>query len=86
LFEPGDLPEILEIGRTAFIFDRFHADPALSPTVADLVNESWTRNCCLGTAADAVIVAEADGRVASYVTCQADHEAKRGIIVLVATA
>jgi RimJ/RimL family protein N-acetyltransferase len=86
LFEPRDLPEVLEIGRTAFTFDRFHADPALSPAVADQVNQSWTRNCCLGTAADAVTVAEADGRVASYVTCQADWNAGRGIIILVATA
>lgn len=86
LFEPKDLPEILEIGRTAFVFDRFHADPALSPFVADQVNETWTRNCCLGIAADAVVVAEEEDRVASYVTCQAHREAKRGIIILVATA
>lgn len=84
LFEPGDLPQVLEIGRTAFIFDRFHADPALTSAVADQVHESWTRNCCLGTAADAVVVAEQDGRVASFVTCRADGE--KGIIVLVATA
>jgi hypothetical protein len=75
LFEPGDLPEILEIGRTAFFFDRFHADPALPAVVADRVNETWTRNCCLGSAADAVVVAEEEGRVASYVTCQADSQA-----------
>lgn len=86
LFEPKDLPEVLEIGRTAFIFDRFHADPALSPAVADHVNESWTRNCCLGIAADAVTVAEEGGRVASYVTCRADRKSGHGIIVLVATA
>jgi dTDP-4-amino-4,6-dideoxy-D-galactose acyltransferase len=85
-FEPRDLPEVLEIARTAFIFDRFHADPALSPAVAGQVGESWTRNCCLGTAADAVVVAEEGGRVASYVTCRADRKAGRGIIVLVATA
>ena len=86
LFEPGDLPEILEIGRTAFFFDRFHADPALPAVVADRVNETWTRNCCLGIAADAVVVALEEGRVASYVTCQADRQARNGIIVLVATA
>jgi ribosomal protein S18 acetylase RimI-like enzyme len=86
LFEPKDLPEVLEIGRTAFIFDRFHADPALSPAIADRVNENWTRNCCLGIAADAVVVAEEEERVAGYVTCRADHPARRGIIILVATA
>ncbi|MBZ5630763.1 MAG: GNAT family N-acetyltransferase [Acidobacteriia bacterium] len=86
LFEAEDLPEVLEIGRTAFIFDRFHADSALSPAVADRVNESWTRNCCLGVAADAVVVAEEEDRVASYVTCRADRQERRGIIILVATA
>lgn len=86
LFEPRDLPEVLEIGRTAFVFDRFHADPALSQAVADRVNESWTRNSCLGTAADAVIVAEEEGRIASFVTCRTDGKAEHGIIVLVATA
>ncbi len=85
-FEPKDLPEILEIGRTAFIFDRFHADPLLSRDVADQVNETWTHNCCLGTAADAVVVAEAAGRVASYVACRVDRQASIGEIVLVATA
>jgi len=86
LFDLKDLPEVLEIGRTAFVFDRFHADQALVPSVADRVNANWTRNCCLGIAADAVVVAEEDGRVASYVTCQADHKAGKGIIILVATA
>jgi ribosomal protein S18 acetylase RimI-like enzyme len=86
LFEPGDLLDILEIGRTAFTFDRFHADPALPPVVADRVNETWTRNCCLGIAADAVVVAQEEGRVASFVTCRADRQARYGIIILVATA
>jgi RimJ/RimL family protein N-acetyltransferase len=86
MFEPRDLPQVLEIGRTAFIFDRFHADHVLSPSVADQVNESWTRNCCLGIAADAVVVAEEGERIASYVTCGTNREARRGIIILVATA
>lgn len=86
LFEPRDLEDILEIGRTAFVFDRFHADPALAAPVADRVNEAWTRNCCLGVAADAVVVAEAEQRAAGYVACRADRDAGRGIIILVATA
>ncbi len=86
LFESRDLTQILEIGKSVFLFDRFHADAALSPGVADRLHENWTRNCCLGTAADAVVVAEEEGRVASYVTCQADREAGRGLIILAATA
>lgn len=86
MFAPEDLLEVLEIARTAFIFDRFHADQSLSQAVADRVNENWTRNSCIGTAADAVFVAEEDGRVASYVTCQVDRKTLRGTIILVATA
>jgi len=86
LYAPEDLLDILEIGRTAFLFDRFHADPALATDVADQVNETWTRNCCLGSAADAVLIAEADDRVASYVTCKVDRGTHHGIIILVATA
>jgi ribosomal protein S18 acetylase RimI-like enzyme len=86
LFEARDLPEILEIARTAFVFDRFHTDPALPAGVGDQCNENWTRNCCLGIAADAVVVAELDGRVASYVACRDDREAGHGVIALVATS
>jgi RimJ/RimL family protein N-acetyltransferase len=86
LFESQDLSRVLEIARTAFTFDRFHADPALLREVADQVNESWTRNCCLGISADSVMVAEEEGLVASYVACRADRENGCGIIVLVATA
>jgi ribosomal protein S18 acetylase RimI-like enzyme len=85
LFEAKDFPEVLEIARTAFVFDRFHGDPALSNDVADKIHESWTRNCCLGTAADAVVVAEVEGRIASYVACRAGLQALTGTIILVAT-
>lgn len=86
LFEVRDLPAVLEIARTAFTVDRFHADTALSSEVADRANESWTRNCCLGVAADAVLVVEEEGRIAGYVSCRADRERRYGVIVLVATA
>lgn len=86
LLTPDDVPPVLEIGRTAFVHDRFHADSALGPGVADRVNEVWTRNCCLGTAADGVVIAEDGGRVASFVTCRLDVGSRRGTIILVATA
>lgn len=86
VFEPGDLPQVLAIARTAFVFDRFHADPQLSPAIADRVNECWTRNCCLGSAADITVLAEDEGRISSFVACRADREARRGNIILVATA
>lgn len=86
LFQPEDLAQVLAIARSAFVFDRFHSDPQIPPGVADRVNESWTRNCCLGISADATIVAEDGGRIASYVACRTDPETRHGSISLVATA
>lgn len=92
LYRQEDLAQILEIARTAYVFDRFHSDAALSQAKADRINEAWVRNCCLGRAADAVIVAAAGDVVLGYVTCKVDSEATRelntgcGVIGMVATA
>lgn len=86
MFCIDDLQAVLDIARTSFVYDRFHADPSLEPGTADRVNVVWTRNCCAGTAADAVLIAEEQGRVASYVAGRVDRKANQGVIVLVATA
>jgi L-amino acid N-acyltransferase YncA/ribosomal protein S18 acetylase RimI-like enzyme len=92
LYRDEDLSQILDIARTAYVFDRFHADASLSASKADRVNETWVRNCCLGRMADAVIVASSRNAVVGYVTCKIDAEATRtlsigcGVIGMVATA
>lgn len=92
LYEPRDLDSVAEIGRTSFVYDRFHNDPFLPKQVSDHLHGVWTRNCCLGKAADAVIVSEREGRVASFVTVKLDAAARQGLgisiatIILVATA
>ena len=85
-YQPPDLDALLDIARTAYVFDRFHADSALSPHVADSIHANWVRNSCSGQAADAVIVADRPetSEPASYVTCKLDGTT--GVIVLVATA
>ena len=89
-FEPRDLQQIVEIARTSYIHDRFHADPAISPEIADQVNAEWLRNACTGMA-DRVIVAADPSGVVAYVTCKLDHKSKFetgvscGSIVMVAT-
>lgn len=91
-FQVDDLEAVCAIARSAYVLDRFHADPALGPGVADRLHETWVRNSCLGQVADYVVVAEKDGVVAGFVTCKLDREAAAvlggplGIIVLVATA
>ncbi|HZS49457.1 MAG TPA: GNAT family N-acetyltransferase [Bryobacterales bacterium] len=92
LFRESDLDQVLKIARTAYIYDRFHADYALSSAAADHINEAWLRNSCLGSAADAVIIASQGESVLGYVTCKIDQEAAStigvsfGTIVMVATA
>jgi dTDP-4-amino-4,6-dideoxy-D-galactose acyltransferase len=77
LYQESDLPQVLQIARSAYVYDRFHADSALDEETADRINETWVRNSCLGTMADAVIIATAGDAVLGYVTCQIDKEATR---------
>lgn len=92
LFDSADLDAVVEIGRTSFLYDRFHNDPFLPKAAADYLHGVWTENCCLGKAADAVIVTEREGRIAGYATVKVDAAAKQGLgisiatIILVATA
>jgi RimJ/RimL family protein N-acetyltransferase len=91
LYRETDLEQILEIARSSYVFDRFHADSALSSAKADRINETWVHNCCLGRMADAVIVAAKGEVVLAYATCKIDEAATRvlgvgcGVIGMVAT-
>jgi GNAT superfamily N-acetyltransferase len=88
----GDEDQIAAIARTAYLHDRFHADPMLTTQQADAMHEDWMRNSCRGTAADAVLVAVCDDRVLGYVTCKLDADTLAGLgvsfgtIVLVASS
>ncbi|MGD0497265.1 MAG: GNAT family N-acetyltransferase [Bryobacteraceae bacterium] len=85
LYEPRDLGRILAIARSSYVFDRFHMDASLPREAADSVNERWVENACLGTAADAVVVA-LDGEVpVGYVTCTVDKEAGERLGILFGT-
>ncbi len=85
LYEPQDRQRILAIARASYVFDRFHNDPHIPRQTADSVNEHWVENCCLGTAADAVLVA-LDGDIPiGYVTCQLDRDAAGWLQILFGT-
>lgn len=92
LYQPSDLEQILALARTAYIFDRFHADDSIDGETADRINEEWLRNSCSGQASDAVVVAVSGTDVLSYVTCKMDRDCQStlgrsvGTIVMVATA
>ncbi len=92
LFEESDLVQVLEIARSSYIFDRFHADDVIANATADRINEEWLANSCKGNAADAVLVSVNGPLVLGYATCKIDRETREGLgvsfgtIVMVATA
>jgi dTDP-4-amino-4,6-dideoxy-D-galactose acyltransferase len=88
--EEADSRELERIAFSSFTRDRFHADPRIPPDVADRIYENWIRNSLRGIGADVVIVGEAEGRLAGFVTCRVDERSGRilglsvGTIALVA--
>lgn len=88
----ADSEATAELARKAYIYDRFHADPAVPADKADELHAEWLRDSCAGRAVDAVILAEDEKGLAGFVTCKlqrdtASHLGKLiGTIVLVATA
>lgn len=84
-FRDADRAQVIAIARGAFFYDRFHADDALAPGVADRIHEAWIDNCCSGRMADGVWIAEEAGVVLGFVTCKLDCERRTGTIGLVAT-
>ncbi len=88
---PADIPVLRYIAGTSFRVDRFHSDPAISQETADEVQRVWIENSCRGMA-DAVLIAEADGKATGFTTLKVDRVAERtfgikiGIIELVATS
>lgn len=67
----------------AFTLTRFAVDPFFSKEAAAELHRRWILNSCAGRA-DAVLVADAGGVLAGFVTCRVDHGSKTGNIELIA--
>lgn len=77
-----DLPALRELAAVAFVFSRFATDPFFTAEqVADFHRE-WITNLCRGLA-QAVLVCEAEGGPAGFVSCAMTHD--EGRIPLIAT-
>ncbi|MFC1673822.1 GNAT family N-acetyltransferase [Pseudomonadota bacterium] len=83
LVREADVESCLDIARTAFVHDRFHADPRVPDRSADLLKEVWVRNSLEGRA-DAVLVAQVEGAVAGFVTCMVTDAAAAIDLIAVA--
>ncbi len=65
---PADFAACIEIGRSAFHTDRFHADGRIPKQAADALKARWVANSLAGRA-DASFVALADGRPVGFNLC-----------------
>lgn len=79
----SDEQDIESIGRAAFSFDRFHADPDVPKAVADNIKGAWVVNNLRGRA-DANIVVRENGRVTGFAQCLLHGDA--AIVDLIAVA
>ena len=81
--QEDDVGKLVAIARTAFPLTRFYADPSLDDGRCGDLYAEWTRSLCVG-AADAVLVAEADGLVVGYVTVNVDDDTSEIGLIAVA--
>jgi ribosomal protein S18 acetylase RimI-like enzyme len=68
LAQAKDIAGCVEIGRSAFRTDRFHADERIPRQAADALKARWVAND-LGGRADAAFVALAEGRPVGFNLC-----------------
>lgn len=79
---PDDAVNAARLAARMFKISRFHNDPLLTAAQAERVHSEWAKNSCIGKAADAVWLAEADAGLLGFVTCKLEGE-HQGRIVLI---
>lgn len=84
LAEADDRAPCVDIGRAAFAFDRFHADPGLDDGAASALKGAWVDNGFAGRA-DAIVVVRREGQARGFVLCQRP-DPDTAVIDLIATA
>jgi ribosomal protein S18 acetylase RimI-like enzyme len=64
----GEQSDVEALARVSFknYLGHYHADPRLDPELSGEAYVSWARRCMSGEAADVVLVAEDNGRVAGF--------------------
>lgn len=82
---PADHAACAAIGRTAFRFDRYHADRRLDPAIGDGIKEAWVLNDLAGRA-DACLVAVAGGMVVGFNLCLVSGEVATIDLIAVASS
>lgn len=63
---PDQADAVADLAGRAFVYDRFHQDPAISHSRAEAIKRDWARNFFAGRRGDWMVVAESQGRVAGF--------------------
>ncbi len=72
----SDIPHLVAIARTSHFDSRFYFDPGFPRERCDALYATWAEKSCSGYA-DAVFVAEREGKTAGYITCHDDKTSGR---------
>ena len=72
-----------KIGRSAFRYDRFHADPRIDDAAADALKATWVANSVRGRADSILLYRDADHRIAGFNACLYDENSRSAIIDLI---
>ena len=88
----ADSEAVAELARSAYVYDRFHADPLITARRADNLHADWLRNSFGGAAADTVLLIQDENGLLGFITCKVQQDTRShlgksvGTIVMVATA
>lgn len=63
---PSDKAAVAALAGDAFVYDRFHRDPAIDHATASRLKAEWAGNYFAGARGDRMIVAENDGHVCGF--------------------
>ena len=79
----GEAEACARIGRSAFVFDRFHADPRIDNAAADALKGSWVANSVRGRADCVLLHREEEGLVSGFNACLFNAGAREAVIDLI---
>ena len=82
LHRETDIPQLRNIAERALVYDRFHSDPLIDPTIADQAYAQWIENSCHGLD-DAVMVAIYENEPVGFMTLKINQRTKRFLGVTV---
>ncbi len=66
LAEDTDIASVGELGRSGFVYSRFHLDPQISVETANEIKSSWVLNYFKGKRGDHLFVADIDNAVVGF--------------------